>query len=92
MIGSGDSWHDFNAVAKAYFQKQPVPIDHVGFERFLEFAAAISAPLQRKEKLLGWRDVADSYYAHPEGSSEHLMPFMVAAGSGGPAAWHKCVK
>ncbi|KAL5083454.1 hypothetical protein Trisim1_001444 [Trichoderma cf. simile WF8] len=83
VIGSGGSYHDFQAIAKAYFENKFVPAESSAFEDFLESAASIQDPKARAKALLGWRSLSSSYLAHVEGSSEHLMPFMVAAGSGG---------
>lgn len=83
IIGSGGSYHDFEAIAKAYFKNQPVLAHATAFEEFLESAAMIEDPQERRRTLLGWRSLVNSYLAHVEGSSEHLMPFMIAAGGGG---------
>ncbi|PON24163.1 extradiol ring-cleavage dioxygenase [Trichoderma gamsii] len=83
VIGSGGSYHDFHAIAQAYFENKFVPAGFTAFEDFLESAASIQDPQARTKVLLGWRSLASSYLAHVEGSSEHLMPFMLAAGSGG---------
>lgn len=86
IIGSGGSYHDFNAIAKAFFSNEPIGAGPEQFEEFLLAAASIPDSLHRERVLLGWRDVPASHIAHKLSHSEHLMPFMVAAGSGGEAA------
>lgn len=86
LVGSGGSYHDFKAIAKAFFENEPIADQASAFEDFLELAASIEDPRLRMEKLLSWRDSDVSYLAHAEGSSEHLMPFMVASGAGGTSS------
>ena len=83
IIGSGGSYHDFVAIAKAFFENQHVTAGAEEFEDFLQFAASIPDPALRERTLFDWRKLPASYLAHPSDQSEHLMPFMVAAGSGG---------
>lgn len=83
IMGSGGSFHDFDTIAAAFFKKKHVPASASQFEKFLESVAVISDPTDREATLRGWRDRPESYIAHPVGKSEHLLPFMVVAGSGG---------
>ncbi|BCS19871.1 DODA-type extradiol aromatic ring-opening family dioxygenase [Aspergillus puulaauensis] len=82
IIGSGGSYHDFNAIAKAFFTNEPVT-GAEQFEEFLRSVASIPNSADREEALLGWRADPTSRSAHPRGASEHLMPYMVASGAGG---------
>ncbi|KAI2732721.1 hypothetical protein CBS147332_1860 [Penicillium roqueforti] len=86
IVGSGGSYHDFEAIAKAFFTNEPVPAGTERFEKFLKHAASIPDSSQREVALLGWRELPASHTAHLTNCSEHLMPFMVAAGSGGDIA------
>ncbi|CAH0047400.1 unnamed protein product [Clonostachys solani] len=83
ICGSGGSYHDFDAVAKAVFENQRVPPSAGAFEKFLEASAAVSDAAERRRLLLGWRDLPESFLAHKRGESDHFMPFLVAAASGG---------
>ncbi|KAH6612402.1 catalytic LigB subunit of putative aromatic ring-opening dioxygenase [Boeremia exigua] len=90
ILGSGGSYHDFNAIAGAFFKlpsdpRATVQLDTGAyeFEDWLADQASISDVSQRCEALARWRNVLDSWIAHTEGSSDHLMPFMVTAGAGG---------
>ncbi|KAL1600453.1 hypothetical protein SLS60_006839 [Paraconiothyrium brasiliense] len=83
IVGSGGSFHNFQAVAAAFFEGQEVPERSRQFEKFVESVASIPDPVERKTKLMGWRDLSESYLAHPASQSEHFMPFMVCSGSGG---------
>ncbi|CAG9996294.1 unnamed protein product [Clonostachys byssicola] len=83
ICGSGGSYHDFHAVAKAVFENQPIPPSASAFEKFLESSATVSDAAERRNLLLGWRDLPESFIAHKEGESDHFMPFLVAAASGG---------
>ncbi|KNG91649.1 hypothetical protein ANOM_000205 [Aspergillus nomiae NRRL 13137] len=86
VIGSGGSYHDFRAIANAFFSNAPIPEGPDKFEDFLLSAATIADPVQRERELLGWRRHSASTIAHPVGEAEHLMPFMIVAGSGGDTA------
>lgn len=86
VIGSGGSYHNFHAIANAFFSNEPIPAGHEKFEKFLLSAATIADPVQRETALLGWRGHSASIIAHPVGEAEHFMPFMVVAGSGGNRA------
>ncbi|CAI6089492.1 unnamed protein product [Clonostachys chloroleuca] len=83
ICGSGGSYHDFDAVAKAFFENQPIPPSASAFETFLETSATVSDAAERRDLLLGWRDFPESFIAHKKGESDHFMPFLVAAASGG---------
>ncbi|KAE8366545.1 catalytic LigB subunit of putative aromatic ring-opening dioxygenase [Aspergillus caelatus] len=86
VIGSGGSYHDFRAIANAFFSNAPIPAGPEKFEDFLLSAATIVDPVQRETVLLKWRGHSASIIAHPVGEAEHLMPFMIVAGSGGNRA------
>ncbi len=87
IIGSGGSYHDFESIARAFFTKQPiVPGPQQDFEDFLQVTAAISDPFKRRGVLADWRTRPSSHSAHLDRSSEHLIPFMVVAGSGGSSS------
>ncbi|CAH0042300.1 unnamed protein product [Clonostachys rhizophaga] len=83
ICGSGGSYHDFHAIAKAVFENQQIPQSAGAFEKFLEASATVSDATERRNLLLGWRDLPESFVAHKEGESDHFMPFLVAAASGG---------
>jgi aromatic ring-opening dioxygenase catalytic subunit (LigB family) len=83
IVGSGGSFHDFHAIAAAFFEKKVIPESSRKFERFLESVASVSDPSRREARLVGWRELPESFVAHPPSQSEHLMPFMVISGSGG---------
>ncbi|CAG9942802.1 unnamed protein product [Clonostachys rosea f. rosea IK726] len=83
ICGSGGSYHDFHVIAKALFENQPVPPSASVFEKFLETSATVSDAAERRSLLLGWRDFPESFIAHKKGESDHFMPFLVAAASGG---------
>ncbi|KAH7394636.1 Extradiol ring-cleavage dioxygenase, class III enzyme, subunit B [Pyrenochaeta sp. MPI-SDFR-AT-0127] len=87
IVGSGGSSHDFGKIAAAYFDKEgkaPKPPKEIQlFEDFLMDVAETQDLEWRKKKLCGWREAPSNQLAHLLGSSEHLMPYMVVAGSGG---------
>ncbi|KAJ4360682.1 uncharacterized protein N0V89_001249 [Didymosphaeria variabile] len=83
IVGSGGSFHDFQAVAAAFFEGKEVPERSRQFEKFFKSVASTPDPVDRKTKLMGWRDLPESYLAHPANHSEHFMPSMVCSGSGG---------
>jgi aromatic ring-opening dioxygenase catalytic subunit (LigB family) len=83
ICGSGGSYHDFHVIARALFENQPVPPSASVFEKFLETSATVSDAAERRSLLLGWRDFPESFIAHKKGESDHFMPFLVAAASGG---------
>lgn len=89
IVGSGGSYHDFESIAKAYFEKQCIPEEATKFEGFLESVASTSNAAERKTLLSEWRTLPDSYLAHLTDKSEHLMPFMIVSGSGGEASGEK---
>lgn len=93
ILGSGGSYHDFEAIAKAFFALPLNPRATVNldtnayrFEEWLAEKASIADVSQRCSDLAKWRDEPDSWTAHVKGSSDHLMPFMVTAGAGGNRA------
>ncbi|VUC27374.1 unnamed protein product [Clonostachys rosea] len=83
ICGSGGSYHDFHAIAKAFFENQAIPSGAEAFEEFLESVAAIPDASKRRRMLLNWRDHPKSFVAHREGESDHFMPFLAVAASGG---------
>ena len=93
VLGSGGSYHDFEAIAKAFFALPLDPRATIGldtnaykFEEWLTKKASIADLEQRCLALARWREEPDSWTAHVKGNADHLMPFMVTAGAGGNRA------
>ncbi|KAF2798711.1 catalytic LigB subunit of putative aromatic ring-opening dioxygenase [Melanomma pulvis-pyrius CBS 109.77] len=85
VIGSGNTYHDFPEIAKAYFSPEPgasVSIKSTAFEEFLAESAAIQDVDARCKVLAKWREAPGSWEAHTVGNAEHFWPFLVAAGAG----------
>ncbi|GME60143.1 Extradiol ring-cleavage dioxygenase, class III enzyme, subunit B [Neofusicoccum parvum] len=87
VVGSGGSSHDFMRIAKSYSGEEEIPPEIKGellrFEDWLRDVAEVGDVEERKKMLSGWREAPANKLAHPVGQSEHLMPFMIAAGAGG---------
>ncbi|KAJ9258327.1 hypothetical protein DTO207G8_1502 [Paecilomyces variotii] len=86
ILGSGATAHNFEEAIKVYLsddRNPKVSAENEQFAEFLRLTASCSDPHRRREKLSMWREAPGSFIAHAPGSSEHLMPFIVVAGSGG---------
>jgi aromatic ring-opening dioxygenase catalytic subunit (LigB family) len=78
IIASGMSFHNL----RGYFRPE-TPEHARAFDAWLTSAIESLAP-DRDAQLTHWRDAPYAAYAHPR--EEHLIPLMVAAGTGGEAA------
>jgi len=83
IVGSGMSFHNMRGYGDARF----TPVSQA-FDAWL--TDAVESPAERREPLLAnWAAAPHARLCHPPGGEEHLIPLLVAAGAGGPAAGRK---
>jgi len=86
VLGSGSSYHNFEAVIDSIMGKPgapPVPSNRP-FEDAMEEVATIPDADKKCEKMAKWRqEFPNSEQVQPVGSSEHFMPFLVNIGTAG---------
>jgi aromatic ring-opening dioxygenase catalytic subunit (LigB family) len=77
ILGSGMSFHNMRGYGDARYAD---PSD--AFDAWL--TEAVADPAARDAKLAAWTEAPGGLQSHPKGQEEHLIPLMVAAGTGGP--------
>lgn len=87
ILGSGSSYHNFNAVIGAIMSNSsggpPVPSNRP-FEDAMDEVAKLPDTNQKSAKILKWREeFPDSEAVQPVGLSEHFIPFIVNIGAAG---------
>jgi aromatic ring-opening dioxygenase catalytic subunit (LigB family) len=86
ILGSGSSYHNFNAVIDSIMGKDgapPVPTNRP-FEDAMDEVAKIADAKLKGSKILKWREEFPASEAvQPVGSSEHFIPFIVNIGAAG---------
>ncbi|MFC4726769.1 DODA-type extradiol aromatic ring-opening family dioxygenase [Coralloluteibacterium thermophilus] len=78
IVGSGMSFHNMRGYGDPRFG----PISDA-FDAWLAETVE-AAPAERAARLAAWTDAPSARLCHPPGGEEHLLPLMVAAGTGGP--------
>ncbi|KAI9735355.1 MAG: hypothetical protein M1818_006550 [Claussenomyces sp. TS43310] len=86
ILGSGSSWHNFDAVIATIMGVPGAPSlpSNKPFEDAMEQVAKLPSGDEKVKEMSKWRKTfPDSEAVHPIGKSEHFMPFLVALGAGG---------
>lgn len=92
ILGSGSSYHNFNAVIDSIMGKPGAPpvLSNRPFEDAMEEVAKLPDIQQKCDRMAKWREeFPNSEAVQPVGSSEHFMPFLVSVGAAGDAVGRK---
>jgi len=88
VLGSGSSYHNFNAVIASIMGvpgAPPIPDQfNRGFEDCMEKVAKTKDVAGKETEMLKWRETfPENEMVHPIGKEEHFMPFLVSLGAAG---------